>query len=516
MGINFDILSDSLLNEDSDFSKFFNTEEPIRLIHKALKVSADTQLVLSPTNNRHVLWDELKRGKAIFASKNQSELVAKSLDEFKNEINKLRPPPNRAQSFNEIKYLILSHFGAMATKGKITSKEYQKIQERIRGPIAASIKALFPKDVKRLMDILDAFLSGIRPGDQILVKRLAHNPSTEVEKQYLAPGERQFPMAKKPDEMKYLPGTKEKIFHQEYIAWFFDGDTLVNKKAYNVNGITVYRDLFAGWADINFYVIENEKFLKAQTHPYVSTQENQFSKIIPLDQQNITAFVTSTLNKYEKVIMNKIQANASGIGQDEPGYEEAMSIIHNGIKGINPTQLFKDFILKDITHKLSDYMIIQSDIPKNPNMPWTKDNAQQGNLKSPSKEWKSLDVDAAIEKIQGMMRTDLPTKQTEMVTVRLKTDRSKSQKVDPVTLMRTPGATDKYEMFDANTSNWVPFDPNYIKSYTSNYGPKGNLAVAFATPQDATNFARIFALYAMRNVVKAPENKQIEDILGLL
>jgi hypothetical protein len=489
------------------------------MIHKMLKVDADTKLVLSPTNNRHVLWDELKLGKAIFASKNQSELVRKSLEEFRSAISAMPPPANRTQSYNEIKSLVLNHFGKIAQEGKVTSKDFKKIEDRIRGPISNKIKELYPKD-KTLVPILDAFLSGIRPGSQILVKRLAHNPSEGDEaKQYLDPEERQFPMAKKPDDPKFRPGTKEKIFHQEYIAWFFDGDRLIDKKYYSVNGITVYRDLFAGWADINFYVIENEKFQKAKTHPFVSTPENQFTKIIPIDQGNIKSFVDNTLKTYGKLIIDKMKANAAAMQQAggmEEDYAKAEAAINAGIRFINPIDLFKEFILNDIKHQLSDYMIIKSDVPFDPNAPWSNKNTatQRGNMAVPSEDWTELDKGEAIAEIQNKMRSDIRVKAAERITVRPKNNRAKIISTNTEIMGARPDV-DQYEMFDSNQKLWVPFDANYIKSYKTNYGNDG-IAIAFPTADSVTDFTRKFALYAMHNIVKAPEAKQLEDIMDMI
>ena len=518
MGITFDILSDSLLSEASDFSQFFNSEEPIRLIHKMLKVDANTQLILSPTNNRHVLWDELKRGKAIFTFRRKPDQIEQAIESFKSEINKHRPPPNRTQTYNEVKYLILQHYGKQAIDKKhtFTSKEYQKIQEKINGPIKDALNEMFPKN--QFSPILDMFLMAIRPGDSILMKRISHD-SGDIDRHYMSPEDRRFPMAKKPDEPGYKAHKPEKIFGQKYIGWFFDGNKLIDKKYYSKNGIKAYRDEIEGWAKVNFYVVEDKSFLKPKTHPFVSTNENQFAMIIPMDQQGVSSFVNTTLKKYERVIADKMKANASNMDPNESDYDEVMKTVSAGIAGVDSKELFKNFILGDITHKLTDYMIVKSDVPKDPNMPWDKDITQRGNLTTPSKKWKNVDKDEAAEAIQNMMRIELPVRQTEVVSVRLKTDRSKIQKMDLAgleSMSKGPNAADKYEMFDVNKGIWTPIDPNYIKNYKTNMGVVGAYAVAFATPQDATDFSRKFAIYAMRNIVKAPENKQIDDILGML
>ena len=107
MGITFDILYDRiLLAETSEFSKFFTGTRPINIIHDILKVSHDTNLVLSPTNNRHEMWNVLRDGKAIFARINKPKTVEYSLNNLLQQIKSLPEVPGRNRSRNEISEII--------------------------------------------------------------------------------------------------------------------------------------------------------------------------------------------------------------------------------------------------------------------------------------------------------------------------------------------------------------------------------------------------------------------------
>ena len=136
MGIKFDILTDMfVLNEASEFSKFFTSVAPVNTIHKELNIDANVKLVLVPSENRHDLWVELRNGKAIFGViNNKREFIDATFGNLMKTLQNLGVPPNRARTYNEIKSAV-ERFGTMvaAKEPSISAGNINVIRNKVFG-----------------------------------------------------------------------------------------------------------------------------------------------------------------------------------------------------------------------------------------------------------------------------------------------------------------------------------------------------------------------------------------------
>lgn len=512
MGIHFDILTD-FLNEASEFSKFFTGTEPLKKIHDELKISHDTKLMLSPTDNRHELWDALRAGKGIFASIHKSDIIKNSATNLLGMIKQLQVPPNRARSYNEIRDTI-KRIALLSKNNRITAPDFKKIKARLEGSNDAPGKTsivtlahnLYPENTE-LREAIHLFAAALRPGNYVLVKRLSAYDTPET-RGLQEPDERKFPL-------RATDNKKEKIFGQEYTAWFFNGDTLIDKKRYHVNAVTVYRDLFPGWGDRDFYIIENEQFLKTNKHAFVPSKDIKFVEILPIERDSVDNFVKSTIEKYKRLVDTKIKEMSLSYGPEEthPEYQNAKQSLEKMFNEIVPNTMFKSFMTTDTNIQLDDYLIITTDRPFKSLDPYSTTTASYSfnQVESTPEDWETHTKESGKDHINQLMRqtgTDLPQKTPETVRIRSKADRSN---VIQATADRI-NDPQNYEMWDSDRRRWVPYDPKYIGKFGRPHYTQF-VAIAFKNIRDYNNFARRFMRFAVRSTIKAPELKAIEAML---
>lgn len=522
MGIKFDVFYDRvILAETSEFSKFFTSSEPIQIIHDILKISHDTEVDLSPTNNRHVLWDELRDGKALFVSINKPKSIEFATENLRAQIGSLPPIPERGRLRNEIKTVCEQAIN-MVKGGNISSLDFKKIKNRLIGPrtsgkpsILDSTKTIYA-DKTSLLDAINKFVEAIKPGNYILIKRVALGSSTKWATPSTPPEERRFPVRPETDKTA-------KVFGQEYVVWRFDGEKLVEKERLETNATLAFRKYFTGWGDRDFYVIEDKSFQKIMRHPFVSQKNLRFEKILPLDEESVTSFVDTNLQRFRKIINNEIETisaqlkkqlhadiekmdiASSDIAKKIEEYREALNYLNQEVLRINQQTLFSDFIVKDINLNLNDYIVIDSSTPFEPFDPFSMRDKTLQNIE----DWKILNKQQGISKVKSISTGGVyGDKPRESVKIRSKANRKNIQTVDPLEFSKQNDIS-QYEMFDANYNRWVPVDPNYIEKYNSN-----NVAIAFPDMRSYNDFVRKFILFSLRNIVKRPAAKKVASLLS--
>lgn len=523
MGIIFDVLYDRiLLAEASDFSKFFTSSEPIQKIHGELKVAHDTQLVLSPTNNRHELWNTLRSGKAIFASINKPKSIEHAKTNLLNQVKSLPQVNGRGRSRNEI-ITIIQRLISSVSKKTVTSLEYKQMKRRIVGPMPTGkrsiidlVDEIYP-EMTSLKDAIDEFIAAIKPGNYILVKRVPLGPSTAWATPYTKPAERRFPVRDERDK-------NGKVFGQEYVAWTFDGDRLVDKQRIAINAIKVYNQLFPGWGDRDFYIVDDASLLQTKRHPFVSSEDFSFVEILPLEYDSVKSFASSSLQKYQKILTNKAQNIAnqlkahmhSKIDQIDTSdddirksideYRDVLRLLNQGIQQLDFEALFRRFLMKDARLDLSTYMIINADHPFEPYDSYLT----MRNIKQSREDWEVLSRQRSLSAIEYFIKNGFITKTGQSVKIRSKEDRTDVRSVDMSSFAKRSD-TNKFEMFDANHNRWVPFDAKYIDEFKIS---GATIAIAFKNFKDYNDFVRRFVLFAIRTIVKAPEVKNIANLLS--
>ena len=559
MGIKFDILSEMfLLNEASDFTKFFHGSEPIELIHKELRVSHDTKLVLVPSENRHDLWVELRNGKAIFGVINdKTDYINKSYENLLTTLQKLSPPPNRKATYNMLRDSI-QRLGkmAMVKEPALSSKDRTHIRNKIQGwtqsmgeggeqwrhklqrnkGLIDIVNELFPGD-ESLKLAFNEFLTALKPGDRILVKRIPTNygpkgamwnrkhkvPGNVGDARFGGPSNRYFRTP--------TPGTSEKVFGQEYVAWTFNNDKLVSKQHYDINAIKVYNPLFDGWGDRDMYVVEDEKFL-GRAHPFdpsapaqsadelrerltgleaelnvlqtkpeseqinrqiqqknteIANTRNQikrldskmsigFVEIIPLERVSIEKFATSAFTKYEKLLMDKIRQNTEAVKQKIVVDAEDANIPGNE-KNVYIQQYHSALkIIEKGISQIDSVRVFSSFVQKDFNL-----NLADYTIISAKEPFDVFDPYKVDQNIQ-QTRTEWNV-----------------------------GNTDNNI---AHAKNELGMGDDVTNKFKHNK-PEG-VAIAFSNLIKYNDFVRKFTMYAMRTVVKAPEVVQLERILAAL
>lgn len=563
MGIKFDILSDAfILNEASDFTKFFTSIEPINTIHKELKIDADTKLVLVPSENRHDLWVELRNGKAIFGViNNKREFIDKTYENLLSALKNLGVPPNRARTYNEIKTAIL-RFGEMisAKDPSISSGDILRIRNRIQGqkqsqgldPITNELRKIKHKGLLEQVEeiypgnttmklALEEFLMAIKPGNRILVKRIPTNygtmvkfnrntqkvPSTVGSAKYGGPENRYFRTPK--------PGSDEKIFGQEYTVWIFDGDKLLRKEEYSKNAIKVYNPLFDGWADRDMYVIEDAKFLGRQ-HPFISSKPAE-----TIDQ------LKTRLNDMEaeiEVLRSKYQTAGAGLRADKLGRNIAEK--SNAIRNIK-TQIarlqpkasisFTEILPMDSTSirnftqsAFAKYeKALTNKIRENATALKQKVTADIEDLSASETERNQTvnEYRKALKILkEGITHIDQRAVFDEFV------QKDINLKIDDYLIIRadTPFITfDPYQVMQKDQPTRPEWEiqskqagAERIKAWTvtgpeqTDYNSGWGIALGFQDVRKYNDFVRKFILYALRTVVKAPELQQLENIFAEL
>lgn len=505
MGIKFDILRDRyLLNEDSDFSRFFSSPEPIKFIHDKFKISHDTKLVLSPTNNRHSLWDKLREGKGLFAVINKPELLKNSSNNLKSLLKTLTPPPNRTRTFNEIKDGVKSIFETIAIDmgqyESVTSAVYNDIKNKINKPngLISKARSTFETD-DRLIIALKDFESALLPGEYILIRR------TPVKSELL----------------KGYDPVVEYSDTQRYIAYFFDKEKLVNQIVIEKNAVQAYRQLFPGWGDRSFYIIEETQFGPIAKHPFRMQKDFSFEKLLPLTNADIQRFVEYTFSKYEAVIDKKITNMTQRLKQqafkdieliDKPDhvvidsineYRKALKILKTGVNEYSKPEIMLDF-LKINTSNPKFKFISSADtfIPFDPYRPANQSVSKQ--------DWETKTFDDGLKIVRSMLSFNrFRNENREYILARLKSNRNENvqRKIDEL--------NKDYEIWDRIKRRWIPYDPNYIEQFhlAAPYYSEQPAALIFNTEADFNDFTRKFMLFALRNMIKEPEIKDLENLI---
>ncbi len=587
MGLQFDILTDTfLLNETSEFSQFFNNIEPIKTIHNELKVSHDTKLVLG-TANRHDLWPILRDGKALFVVINKKSEIRKASAQLKNAL-KTRPSilkniEGRGHIYYKIKH-ICDAWISKATTGEISSRDYRILRKKFNGythdekpqdnvGLISQAVEIYHGDTT-VADAMENFLIAVAPGDRILVKR---QPGPKfAENQLQKPEEREFPTRDPVDK-------NDKKFGQVYTSWTFSPTGII-KKEHSYNAVTVFNTLFPGWGDRDFYVIENEKFLKTQKHPFANRNGYiKFEKILPINKDFIENFTMNAFKKFENILIDKMKNNTellkqkatADIGQEDISddelnasileYRKALKLVEKGVAGINATKVFRDFLVKDTRINLGEYSLVTANLPhanpyKEKGQTWGKEKwiemDQQKGLSNINdilgvglSNYTGTDDGMLAQKARKEEGKGFSALRPRMITVRPKTDRNHIMQIDANQFLKAfsdnhLNAND-YEMKTADKptfttyrkdkkgkiltdrktgkpikivkDRWVPFDPTYIENIKTTDGVP-SVAIAFRGDDyinEYNNFVRRFIVYALRTVIKTPENKVLDDMMNL-
>lgn len=537
MGIKFNLLIDKfILNEASEFSRFFTSEEPIKFIHDILKVSADTKLVLSPTNNRHTLWDSLREGKAIFAKINKPESIKLHSDRLKSILTTLPKTPKMGITLNEIKDTIKSVLKEV--QEPIQSVQYKKIHNKLKGD-----KGVFNKIKKLNLGMtaedgylinINEFLTAIKPGEYILVKRSMGNKwgGFRVSDVYAGPEERSFPVAK----------TKgEKVSSQSYNVYYFDGEKLINEERISENAVMVFRKLFDGWGDRDFYIIEDEKFLPVAKTPFIPNKDIQYEQLLPISRKTIQDFVFGNLNKFQDLLKDRINNLTDGIKErisqdieklsvseneiieNIKHYRKAKEILETGVGAVNAIDLFSKYLTSGQVD-LKNYLLLSTAYPYMPNLGKDPVSSRIYDL-SINKyknfgEWEIQSNKINKEKIEllikNLSRSDSSDEvDAGTIKVALRTDPQNSfdLNLDKVPYKISSNVND-YMMFNKTRNRWEPLDLKYAGEYGKTRDNPYVYAIAFKTTKDYKDFIKKFVKFALDNIVKSPERRDMDDILS--
>jgi hypothetical protein len=519
MGIKFNIFYDRiLLAETSNFAKFFTSRKPIQIIHDILKISHNAELKLSPTNNRHVLWDALREGNALFVSINRPKSINDAKENLRIQIRDLS---------NEIKTICEQAIN-MVRGESVDSFTYKKIKNRLIGPrisgkksVLDVVKEIYPNK-NSLLDAINKFVESIKPGNYILIKRVAMDIGTSWATPFTSPDDRRFPVRPETDK-------SAKVFGQDYIAWRFDGDRLIEKKRILENAVTAFNLYFKGWGDRDFYIIEDKSFQKILRHPFVSQREMRFEKILPIDTTSIESFVDINIQRFKKLIIKEIEITSAQLDKhvssiikkpdelsnedirDIREYKETLKYLNQDVLKPDALSLFNKFVRYDINLDLNDYIIIDTYESSFKSIdPYYPDFIEDDNIQRRGDAWKILNKQQKQKGIEKIKQGVMINKPSEIVKIRPKIDRKNIQNVhfnDFIRLARND--INRYEMFDANFNRWVPVDPNYIEKY----GKMPNVAIAFENSKSYNDFVRKFILFVLHNMVKRPSIKKFDALL---
>jgi hypothetical protein len=143
-------------------------------------------------------------------------------------------------------------------------------------------------------------------------------------------------------------------------------------------------------------------------------------------------------------------------------YRDALKLLDQGVKRLDPADLFKQFIQKDTRLDLSNYLIIHADYPFQGFDPYS--TAEQG-VQS-REDWEILNKQQGISSIEAMAKYGF------------------GQRKD---------------------------NPPDIETYNTT---NENVAIAFKNLKDYNDFSRRFMQFVLRNVIKTPEVKKITGLLS--
>ncbi len=249
-----------------------------------------------------------------------------------------------------------------------------------------------------------------------------------------------------------------------------------------------------------------------------------FSNILPIDKNSITLFSRSAFQKYENAIKNKIRETSekikqkistdvdqqsADVGDTIAEYRKALELIKNGFNTMDGVSMFQRFMTKDTSINLQNYLVFSSASPFNTFDPHFRQPPQL-----PMKEWEQQSQEKVIPLINRMLLVNIPSRGRKM-TVRKKNDRAKL-----LTIFNTSDIpiTDynQYEMFNTDKRQWMPFDPDYMADYESGSARDEHVAIAFRNNAEYTNFIRRYVRFAMHNVVREPELKEMESVFDMI
>jgi hypothetical protein len=297
MGIKFNILSEILLSEASEFSKFFTSKAPIEQIHKALRIAHDAKVELIPTKHADKHRDALRGGDAIFVRENKPEKIAQTRFKMLEQFNQFTPTSGRGRDFNNVK-TILNNIASLTTEEPVSPEQLRKIKRRVFGidptgnklrtSVVELIKDMFPSGKKRseLITSIQAFRDSISPGEYVIMKSVPSNigdfkklsdKGVDVKGQavqYQTPEQRRFDVFKKDAERIVMTPninvTQDKVYGGLVMVWHLNENGIINIERIKANVIAAYNAVFP---EANTYrdafIIKNEAFQQAGQHPFV-------------------------------------------------------------------------------------------------------------------------------------------------------------------------------------------------------------------------------------------------------
>lgn len=532
MGLKFDLFADLLL-ERSVFSRFFTSDAPIKQLHDifhqdysnsitgtntTMKAAHNADLQLSPTNNRHEIVDELRNGKGVFIVSDKNSEISTAKLNLKEKITSYDADPAKKMTANKIKDFAKTLLNA--SDGHLASKTLKKLKDRFDHKNA--LQPLHGSSIKQniqevyansggVSDIESAFLqllAAFEAGDRILIKR--HSKSNNS--QYEEPKERQFPVAK---------GSKDKQFGQSYEILCFDSTRLLRKETINSNPLTILNKLFPGNdPGRDYFIIQNKDFLRPRTSPAIPSNENPFYTILPLDQEHVSAFATDSLEKYKKVLtdrmhqrsvgfkqkaidsMDDISGNDDDIHSNVAQYRNLLRAISKGLQYLNPGKLFVDFVQKDIKTNINDHIII------NMSQPAERD---KNALKDRDENQKRIKNALSVLKGTASSKNTYPP-----VFVKHKSPGAAVEKISMADLRKNPKASE-YLIWDAKAKLWIPYKSTYIGGHPISMS-ETSYAIAFESKEEYDKLSRDYVAFVLRTVLPAGETSlglnEVEDMLA--
>jgi hypothetical protein len=519
MGIAFNTLYDRILLEKSNFNRFFTSQTPVHKIHQVLRISHDTDVELSPTSNRHVLWDALREGNGLFvAEKISHHDVAKRIAVLKKTIKELSYHENIIRNYNEIKKFILTVL-SVDFNGEIDTALYKKYNERLHGgyhtkpvrPLETVIKETYPSQSGEIIQQLDDVINCLIPERYIVLKRIPDTHKAGLvpksEEQVIGPGERKF---------KVYPKNQGKVYGQKYTAFLFTSERLISTKTITDNAVRTFRLFFGGWGTRDFYVIEDKSFVPKK-HPYTSIGKSNMYKVLPLTKSHINAFAIKTLEKYERLINLKLQERLKEIKSsmvsninnqtgeinlstfDVESYNNLLKIINKGILNSNVDDLFFDFMLKDTRHDLSDYELLSTKISAETNEEYL--------------ETLQDDKDDVMDEILKVLKNQSGISGSQYVKIRRIRDNQEPHiQVVPYDELVKLNIVE-YEMYDDVRRSWIPIDTENFNKLRTNLGVNATYAIGFKDALSYNDFTRQFVLYVVRSLASKNIIDRLENIL---
>jgi len=371
MGIKFDILCDTVLVEDSELSRFFTGAEPIRKIHQELGLEAGEQPSIQSTRNRHVIWDALRTGDAMFVVIHKPLNIQQARKRLSDSFltNSDDAATDKPRSQNEIRQGInnalrvapegeTADADAVARLKKMFFGRAQNFQPgsgyaNARGGIANAIREVYGAKSDEKIAELNTFITNVTEADRFMIKRVATGGGSMATNR--KPESRRFPIATRPGE---------RVTGQQYNVWMFSGDKFISKQTLKKNVTHIFRpekgglSELKGWADRDYYLVRNKAF---QVQNATTTAPGEIS--LRINHVGISAFTKNTITKYQPVVTKKIGENQAAMKQwyldqtDDPNsteveaeeaqrdYRRMLGVMHGKIE-FDYNQMFSDYLTK--------------------------------------------------------------------------------------------------------------------------------------------------------------------------